>query len=72
MQHRCNVGISLYRAFWGMGVGTALMAEILAGARAAGFEQAELEVVAANVPAIGLYKKMGFKKTWCLILTPVL
>lgn len=63
MQHRCNVGISLYREFWGMGVGTALMGEILAGAKTAGFEQAELEVVAANVPAIGLYKKMGFETT---------
>lgn len=62
-RHRCGVGISLYRAFWGLGIGTALMREILAGAKAAGFEQAELEVVSANAPAIGLYKKMGFEVT---------
>ena len=61
LQHRCNMGISLYRKFWGMGVGTALMGEILAGAKTAGFEQAELEVVSTNAPAIGLYKKMGFE-----------
>lgn len=63
MQHRCGVGISLYREFWGMGVGTALMGEILAGAKAAGFEQAELDVVSANAPAVGLYKKLGFEVT---------
>ena len=63
MRHRCRVGISLYRAFWGLGIGTALMGEILAGAKTAGFEQAELEVVSANAPAIGLYKKMGFEAT---------
>ena len=62
-RHRCHVGISLYREFWGMGVGTALMGEILTGAKAAGFEQAELDVVSTNVPAVALYKKMGFETT---------
>ena len=63
MLHRCTVGISLYREFWGMGIGTALMSEILAAAKTVGFEQAELEVVSANVPAVGLYKKLGFETT---------
>ncbi len=62
-RHRCGVGISLYQAFWGMGIGTALMSEILAGAKAAGFEQAELDVVSTNVLAIALYKKLGFETT---------
>lgn len=62
-RHRCNVGISLYQKFWGMGVGTALMGEILAAAKSAGFEQAELDVVSDNNPAIGLYRKMGFETT---------
>ena len=61
LRHRCNIGISLYRESWGMGVGTALMEEIIANAKAAGFEQAELEVVSTNMPAIALYKKMGFE-----------
>ena len=60
-RHRCTVGISLYRAFWGMGIGAALMGEILAGAKAAGYEQMELEVVSTNAPAVGLYKKLGFQ-----------
>ena len=62
-RHRCRMGISLYREFWGMGIGTALMGEILAAAKAVGFEQMELEVVSANAPAVALYKKMGFEAT---------
>ncbi len=62
-RHRCTVGISLYRAFWGMGIGTALMGEILQYTKIAGFEQAELDVVSANAPALALYKKMGFEVT---------
>ena len=46
-----------------MGVGTALLGEILRCAKIAGFEQAELEVVSTNAPAIGLYKKLGFAST---------
>ncbi len=59
-RHRCHVGISVYRAFWGMGVGTALMEELLTAARSVGFEQAELDVVSANARAVGLYQKLGF------------
>lgn len=60
LRHRCCVDITLYRKFWGMGIGTALLGEVLAAARTAGYEQAELEVVSSNAPAIGLYKKLGF------------
>ena len=58
--HRCSVGVPLYKAFWGMGIGTALLSEILHYAKIAGYEQVELEVVSANAPAIGLYQKLGF------------
>ena len=44
MRHRCTVGISLYRAFWGMGIGTVLLGEILDAAGTVGYEQAELEL----------------------------
>lgn len=59
--HRCCVDITLYRKFWGLGIGTALLGELLASGKAAGFEQAELEVVSGNGPAVGLYKKLGFE-----------
>lgn len=58
--HRCSIGVTLYKAFWSIGIGTALLSEVLTAAKAAGFEQAELEVVSANAPAIGLYQKLGF------------
>ena len=45
VRHRCAVGIALYQKFCGMGVGTALLSEILAAAKAAGYERAELEAV---------------------------
>ena len=60
-QHRCTVGISLYRAFWDMGIGTALLEELLEAAEAAGYEQAELDVVSANEKAVRLYQKLGFE-----------
>lgn len=60
-RHRCHMGVSLYRKFWGMGIGTALMGEILAAAKSVGFEQMELDVVSANTPAVALYQKMGFE-----------
>lgn len=61
LRHRCCVDITLYRRFWGLGIGTALLGEVLTAAKAAGYEQAELEVVSTNTPAIGLYKKLGFE-----------
>lgn len=60
-RHRCGIGIGVYRAFWGMGVGTVLLEELLAAAGTAGYEQMELEVVSTNEAAIGLYKKLGFE-----------
>ena len=62
-RHRCTVSIALYRKFWGMGIGTALLGEILDMAKSAGYEQAELEVVSANAPAAALYRKFGFETT---------
>ena len=44
-----------------MGIGTALLREVLNAAEVAGYEQAELEVVSTNTPAIGLYRKLGFE-----------
>ena len=60
LRHRCSVDISLCRKSCGMGAGTLLLGELLAAAKTAGYEQAELEVVSSNAPAIGLYRKLGF------------
>ena len=61
VRHRCSVDITLYQKFCGIGVGTLLLGELLSAASAAGYEQAELDVVSSNAPATGLYRKMGFE-----------
>lgn len=58
--HRCEVSVVLRRAYWGQGCGTALMEALLAAAKAAGYEQVHLDVVADNTAAVGLYIKLGF------------
>ena len=61
-RHRCSVGIALYRAFWGRGIGRIMLETVLSAAREAGYEQAELEAVADNHTAIALYEKLGFRQ----------
>ena len=62
MRHRGELGISVRKAWWGCGVGSALMREILRFAEANGFEQVNLEVRSDNVRAIRLYERFGFRK----------
>lgn len=61
-QHRCEVAIALYKEYWGLGIGKAMLETVLNVATSLGYEQAELEVVAENESAISLYEKLGFKK----------
>lgn len=61
-RHRCELGISVLRAYWGRGIGRALMEACLECVRQAGYVQAELEVVADNASAIGLYRSLGFEE----------
>lgn len=58
--HRCEVAIALYHKFCGKGIGTAMMTALLAQAKVAGYEQAELTVVADNAAAVALYERLGF------------
>lgn len=52
--------ISLYKAYRGKGVGTALMTRMLARLQAKGYEKVSLSVDEAN-PAVRLYQKLGFQ-----------
>ena len=61
-QHRCEVAIALYKEYWELGIGKAMLETVLNVATSLGYEQAELEVVAENESAISLYEKLGFKK----------
>ena len=59
--HRSNLGMSVRKDYWHLGVGSALMERLIAFAKNAKFEQIELEVVAANRRALNLYVKYGFE-----------
>ena len=59
-RHRAEFGISVDRAYWGLGVGRALTGACIECARAAGYVQLELEAVAENKAALALYKSVGF------------
>ncbi len=55
IRHRAEFGISVDKAYWGLGVGRALTC-----ARTAGYVQLELEAVAENKSALALYRSVGF------------
>ncbi len=59
-RHRAELGVSVEKAYWGIGIGRALIEACIECAKSAGYSQLELEVVADNVSAIALYHKMGF------------
>lgn len=60
-RHRCDIAIALYKEYCGLGVGKTMLETVLDIAEKTGYEQAELEVIADNKPAIALYEKLGFK-----------
>ncbi len=60
VKHRCEIGISIQKAFWGLGIGTLLMQILVEEAKKMGLEQMELGVHDGNKSAMGLYKKFGF------------
>ena len=47
-------------AYWGLGIGRALLTACIDCARKAGYEQLELNVVAENSRAIAMYETVGF------------
>ena len=62
-RHRCGMGIALLEAYWGLGIGTAMIGFLTEQAKQAGFEQMELTVVADNLRAQALYRKCGFTES---------
>ena len=60
INHRAELGLSIEKDFWRLGIGSELTAACIDCATKAGFRQLELEVVGDNRNAIALYQKMGF------------
>lgn len=61
-RHRAELGISVDKAYWGLGVGRALTEACIECAKKAGYVQLELEVVAENRSALALYESVGFEE----------
>ncbi|MBQ6374589.1 MAG: GNAT family N-acetyltransferase [Clostridia bacterium] len=62
VRHRAELGISVSRAYWGIGLGRALLNACIRCARDAGYVQLELSVVAENKRAVSLYRSVGFEE----------
>ena len=59
--HRAELSITVLREYWGKGIGTRLLRELLAFSENSGIESVYLDVRADNDRAIALYRKFGFK-----------
>ena len=60
LHHRATFGIGILRNYWGLGLGRALTESCITLAKQAGYRQLELDVLADNHAAIGLYQRVGF------------
>jgi len=60
VKHRAEMGISVDKDFWGLGIGRALTKACIECAKEAGYVQLELDVAAENERAITLYESEGF------------
>lgn len=60
-RHRGSIGIALLQDYWRLGIGTAMLQELIRIAEDWGLMQLELEVIEGNGRAIALYEKMGFE-----------
>lgn len=61
--HRATLGIGCERAFYRQGIGTKLMQRAMDFASSHGIEWIDLSVFSENVPAMSLYRSLGFVET---------
>lgn len=61
LKHKADFGVSVKKAYWGLGLGTLMLEKMIMLAREAGYQKMNLEVIAGNEKAIKIYEKYGFK-----------
>ena len=59
--HRATIAIALLKAYWNLGIGSAMFSEMIAAAKRHGTEIMELEFLEGNDRAKHLYEKFGFR-----------
>ena len=59
--HRATIGITVLKAYWNLGIGSALFEEMIAMTQKRGTEIMDLEFVEGNDRARHLYEKFGFR-----------
>lgn len=59
-RHRAELGISVLRAYWHLGIGRALTLACIECAKNADYAQLELDVLTENARALALYRSLGF------------
>lgn len=60
-RHRAGFGIGIKKEFWGLGIGSIILENLINRAKDMGFEQIELGVISGNKRGISLYEKYGFQ-----------
>ena len=64
LNHRAGIGVALKKEYWGLGIGTRLLSELIRIAeKQENLLQLELEFIEGNSRARALYEKMGFRIT---------
>lgn len=61
-RHRAEVAIGILREYWSLGIGSAMLTELIRVAKEKGVLQLELDYIQGNHRAKGLYEKMGFRE----------
>ncbi len=61
-RHSAGLGMSIQKAYCGLGIGTELMKHAIYSAKALGFTRMELTVRTYNEAGIKLYEKVGFQR----------
>lgn len=62
-KHRASIAIGILKKYWGIGIGTTMLTEIISVAKQMGILQLELDYIEGNQRACSLYEKMGFVHT---------
>ena len=60
-KHKGELGMSVLKDFWGLGIGSALLQSLLDWTKKSEIRKLQLEVMVDNERAINLYRKFGFK-----------